>query len=254
MLRTELAFYIGCLNLDAQLRQMGEPTCVHIPAPAGERKLSFSGLYDVSLALSMGQKVVGNDVNADHKDLVIITGANTGGKSTFLRSVGLAHLMMQAGMFVPADSFSSEVSNGVFTHYKREEDATMESGKWDEELSRMSEIVNHIKPNSIILFNESFASTNEREGSEIASQIVTALLDKNVKVFFVTHLYHFASSFFEKELGGATFLRAERRQDGTRPFKLIEAEPLQTSYGEDLYETIFARGKQSHHDQSELNA
>jgi DNA mismatch repair ATPase MutS len=254
MLRTELAFYIGCLNLDAHLRQMGEPTCVPIPAPAGERKLSFSSLYDVSLTLSMGQKVVGNDVNADHKDLVIITGANTGGKSTFLRSVGLAHLMMQAGMFVPADSFSSEVCNGLFTHYKREEDATMESGKWDEELSRMSEIINHIKPNSVLLFNESFASTNEREGSEIASQIVTALLDKNVKVFFVTHLYHFASGFFEKSFEGATFLRAERRPDGTRPFRLIEAEPLQTSYGEDLYKTIFAGGRQSHNDQSELTA
>ena len=123
MLRTELAFYIGCLNLHAQLGQMGEPMCFPIPAPAGERKLSFSGLHDVALALSMERKVVGNDLNADRRDIVIITGANTGGKSTFLRSVGLAHLMMQAGMFVPAKSFASEVCDGIFTHYKREEDA-----------------------------------------------------------------------------------------------------------------------------------
>jgi DNA mismatch repair ATPase MutS len=218
---------------------MGEPTCLPVPAPAGERKLSFSGLYDVSLALSMRQNVVGNDLEADHRHLVIITGANTGGKSTFLRSVGLAHLMMQAGMFVPAGSFCSEVCEGVFTHYKREEDVTMESGKWDEELSRMSDIVDNIRPNSLLLFNESFASTNEREGSEIASQIVWALLDKHVKVFFVTHLYHFAHRFFDKKLEGVTFLRAERRPDGTRPFKLIEGEPLQTSYGEDLYRTVF---------------
>jgi DNA mismatch repair ATPase MutS len=252
MLRTELAFYVGCLNLSAQLRQLGEPTCIPVPVRAGERKLSFSGLYDLSLALSAGKKVVGNDMNADSKDLFIITGANTGGKSTFLRSIGLANLMMQAGMFVPADSFSSEICNGVFTHYKREEDTTMESGKWDEELSRMSVIIDHIKPNSVMLLNESFASTNEREGSEIASQIVTALLDRNVKVFFVTHLYHFAISFFNKKIGGATFLRAERRSDGTRPFKLVEAGPLQTSYGEDLYKTIFADGEQNPHNQSEL--
>ena len=75
-------------------------------APAGQRKLSFSGLYDVSLALSMKRKVVGNDLNADHSDLIIVTGANTGGKSTFLRSVGLAQLMMQAGMFVAAEIFA----------------------------------------------------------------------------------------------------------------------------------------------------
>jgi len=240
MLRTELGFYVGCLNLHAQLGQIGEPICLPLPASAGERKLSFSGLYDASLALSMGRKVVGNDLNADSRDLVIITGANTGGKSTFLRSVGLAHLMMQAGMFVPAESFSSEVCDGLCTHYKREEDTTMESGKWDEELSRMSEIVGKIKPNSILLFNESFASTNEREGSEIANQIVRALLDKGVKVFFVTHLYHFAHSCFAHRLDGGIFLRADRRADGTRPFKLIEGEPLETSYGTDLYDIVFA--------------
>jgi len=225
-----------------QLADLGEPMCVPVPAPAGERKLSFSGLYDATLALSARRKVVGNDLNADRKNLFIITGANTGGKSTFLRSVGLAHLMMQAGMFVPAESFSSEVCDGIFTHYKREEDRWMESGKWDEELSRMSEIVDNLRPNSLMLFNESFASTNEREGSAIAVQIVRALLDKHVKVFFVTHLYSFARSLFDQKLGSATFLRAERRPDGTRPFKLIEGEPLQTSYGKDLYDTIFSDG------------
>jgi hypothetical protein len=240
MLRTELAFYVGCVNLYAQLAQMGEPICFPISAPVGQRKLSLTGLYDVSLALSMRRKIVGNDLNADHRDLVMVTGANTGGKSTFLRSVGLAQLMMQAGMFVAADTFSSEVCDSIFTHYKREEDTTMESGKWDEELSRMSEIVDRINSNSMLLCNESFASTNEREGSQIASQIVGALLDRHVKVFFVTHLYHFAYSFFVRRSDRATFLRAERRLDGTRPFKLIEGEPLQTSYGEDLYRAIFS--------------
>jgi DNA mismatch repair ATPase MutS len=148
-------------------------------------------------------------------------------------------------MIVPAESFSSEICDEVFTHYKREEDSAMESGKWDEELGRMSRIVEHIRPNSLLLLNESFASTNEREGSEIASQIVRALLDRHVKVFFVTHLYHFAHGFIPRGSTDVTFLRAERLPDGTRPFKLIEAEPLQTSYGEDLYRTIFAEDERT---------
>lgn len=151
----------------------------------------------------------------------------------------MAQLMMQAGMFVPAESFAGEVCNGIFTHYKREEDASMESGKWDEELGRMSGIVDRIGSNALMLFNESFASTNEREGPEIAAQIVRALLDKEVKVFFVTHLYHFAQGWFENRLRTAMFLRAQRRPDGTRSFRLIEGEPLQTSYGEDLHKAIF---------------
>jgi DNA mismatch repair ATPase MutS len=239
MLRTELAFYLGCLNLYKQLAQMGAPMSFPLPVAPGEHRHSFKGLYDVCLALTMKQNVVGNDVNGDSKDLVIITGANQGGKSVFLRSIGLSGLMMQSGMFVPAESFCSNVCNGLFTHYKREEDATMRSGKLDEELSRMSDIVDNITTNSMLLFNESFAATNEREGSEIARQIVCALLEKGIKVFFVTHLYEFAHGFYDKGTENAIFLRAERQSDGRRTFKLIEGEPMQTSYGEDLYDKIF---------------
>ena len=239
MLRTELAFYVGCLNLHEQLVQLGEPISFPVPLAPCERKHAFQGLYDVCLALTLKQKIVGNDVNAGEKDLVIITGANQGGKSTFLRSIGLSQLMMQCGMFVPAESFSSNICDGLFTHYKREEDATMKSGKLDEELSRMSDIVDNITANSVVLFNESFAATNEREGSEIARQVVSALLEKRLKVFFVTHLYEFAHGFCDKEMGRAVFLRAERQDDGVRTFKLIEGEPLETSYGEDLYRRIF---------------
>ncbi len=236
-LRTELAFYLGCVNLHEQLSKKGEPVC--FPTPTNEPMLAFGGLYDVCLSLKMAQKVVGNDVNADGKELVIITGANQGGKSTFLRSIGLAQLMMQAGMFAPAESFRSKLCDRLFTHYKREEDVTMKSGKFDEELRRMSEIVDHITASSMILFNESFAATNEREGSEIAKQIVTALLQRHVRIFFVTHLYEFARGLCAMRLPNAIFLRAERRADAVRTFRLEEGEPLQTSYGRDLYEAIF---------------
>ena len=239
MLRTELAFYVGCVNLHEQLAQLGEPTCFPVPVAPGERRHSYRGLYDVCLALSMKQKVVGNDEGADKRDLVMITGANQGGKSTFLRGIGLAQLMMQCGMFAPAEAFCANICEGVFTHYKREEDTTMQSGKFDEELSRMSAIVEHIRPNAMLLFNESFAATNEREGSEIARQIICALLEKHIKVFFVTHLYEFAHGLHDKKMGNAIFLLAERQTDGGRTFKLIEGEPLQTSYGEDVYKGIF---------------
>ncbi len=237
-LRTELAFYIGCLNLHRQLTDRAAAICFPVPATLGARRHAFKGLYDPSVALD--RKVVGNDVIADDKDLVIVTGANQGGKTTFLRSVGLAQLMMQCGMFVPAESFGAEVCDGIFIHFKREEDNTMRSGKFDEELSRMNDIADRVRPNAILLFNESFAATNEREGSEIARQIVRALLEAKIKVFFVTHLFDFAHGWFEEKLSNALFLRAERQADGQRTFRMIEAEPLDTSYGEDLYRKIFA--------------
>jgi DNA mismatch repair ATPase MutS len=239
MLRTELAFYVGCLNLKHRLDGLAAPVCLPTAAPFGRPELSFTGLYDVCLALSAKRKVVGNDLNAAEKDLIVVTGANSGGKSTFLRSLGIGQLMMQAGMFVAAKSFSAEVREGIFTHFRREEDATMESGKLDEELGRMSGIVDGLSPRSMILFNESFSATNEREGSEIAAQITNALLENGVRVAFVTHLYEFARRLHERKMPNAVFLRAERLPDGTRTFHLSEAGPLRTSYGKDVYEAEF---------------
>ena len=239
MLRTELAFYVGCLRLYDQLAAKEEPTCFPAPTLPGTRRHSSTGLYDVCLSLRMPGRVVGNATAADNKNLVIITGANQGGKSSFLRSIGLAQVMMQSGMFVPAQAFRAELCPGLLTHYKREEDAAMESGKLDEELARMSAIAERLGPNSIVLFNESFAATNEREGSEIARQVVDALLAKHVKVFFVTHLYEFAHGFYQQKMDDALFLRPERHDDGTRTFRMLAGEPLQTSYGEDLYKEVF---------------
>jgi DNA mismatch repair ATPase MutS len=239
LLQTELAFYVGCINLFEQIQSLQEPVAFAILGAAHERSHSFQGLYDICLAMTLKQKVVGNDLNAPNKDLVIITGANQGGKSTFLRSIGLAQLMMQAGMFVPADAFQANLCTGLCTHYKREEDSAMVSGKLDEELSRMSDIVDHLSPNSLMLFNESFAATNEREGSEIARQITHALLEEQIKVFFVTHLYEFGHGLYDQNMGNAIFLRAERKAGGERTFKLIEGEPLQTSYGIDVYHQVF---------------
>jgi hypothetical protein len=239
MLLAELGFYVGCLNLQERLAEKGEPTCIPVALGVDESAFSAEGLYDVCLTLHVGDRVVGNDVAADGKELVVITGANQGGKSTFLRSVGLSHLMMQCGMFVPAVRFSANVCNGVFTHYKREEDVSMKSGKFDEELNRMSTIIDRIQPRSLMLCNESFASTNEREGSEIGRQIVRAMLGAHIKVVYVTHMFDLANGFRRQNVGNTLFLRAEREPDGRRTFRLIEGEPQSTSYGPDLYREMF---------------
>jgi len=241
MLRRELAFYAGCLNLADHLQTLGMPVCIPSLLPADSRNRSWKGLYDVSLVLTKEAAVVGNDFHAEDKRLYVITGANQGGKSTFLRSIGQAQLMAQCGMFVCAESFAVPVRRGVFSHFKKEEDVSMKSGKLDEELARMSEIADHIADGSLVLFNESFAATNEREGSEICRQITQALIDNGVEVFSVTHMYAFAVAFLGD--GKTQFLRAQRLENGERTFKVVSGEPLQTAFGEDLYRNIFEAQK-----------
>jgi hypothetical protein len=240
MLRAELAFHVGCTNLHGYLAARHIVTCFPKIMP-GENGPGFRthGLADIALALTTEAAIVGNDVEAVSDQLIVVTGANQGGKSTFLRSLGLAQLMLNAGMFVTAKTFESALCTGVYTHYKREEDAGMQGGKLDEELVRLGVIADAIRPGAWLLSNESFASTNEREGSELARQMVEAMLERGVRVAFVTHLYAFARTYYERHRVDALFLRAERLPDGTRSFRLTEGAPKETSYGDDLYREIF---------------
>jgi hypothetical protein len=239
VLRTELAFYLGCLNLHARLTAKSEPLCFPAAVGAGERAFSARGLYDPSLSLHLPAPTVGNDVDADGRALLVITGANQGGKSTFLRSAGLARLMAQSGMFVAAEAMRVSVGRRLFTHFKREEDASMRRGKLDEELARMSEIADQVSPGALLLMNESFASTNEREGSEIAREVVRALIDAGVGVLYVTHLYELAHTLHSEDGDDVLFLRAERLADGQRTFRIREGEPLPTSHGQDTFRRVF---------------
>ncbi|MEO8829543.1 MutS-related protein [Lapillicoccus sp.] len=239
LLRWEMAFYIGALNLYEELAAHGLPVAFPHARPPGGRQLNTTGLYDVCLGLRSGATVIGNDLDADAMSLLMITGVNQGGKSTMLRSIGLAQVMMQSGLFVAATAFRADTAGRVHTHFAREEDASMQSGKLDEELARMSEIVDQVEPGDLVLFNESFASTNEREGSRIARGIVDGLTEADVRVVYVTHMYDLAQTLAAQHRPDALFLRPERLEDGRRTFKVLPGDPLPTSYGRDVFEKVF---------------
>ncbi|HTX63720.1 MAG TPA: hypothetical protein VMD28_08775 [Acidimicrobiales bacterium] len=238
MLRAELGFYVSCLNLRAELVAKGAPVVLPVPLPQAPVRFSCTDLRDTALALQAAGPVVGNETDADDRPLVVVTGANSGGKSTFLRSVGIAQLMMQCGMYVTASSYRASIRFPVFTHFGREEDASMRSGRLDDELRRMDAIVVALKPHAVVLFNESFSGTNEREGSEIGRQIVHALLERDVAVFFVTHQFDLADGFRRSQPSTTRFLRAERAADGRPSYKLVAADPLATSFAVDVYRRI----------------
>ena len=238
MLRAELAFYVACLNLRSALLERGAPLVFPVPLPSEPARFACGDLRDTSLVLQTAGEVAGNDVDADDRPLVVVTGANSGGKSTFLRSVGLAQLMAQCGMYVTASSYRSSARSAVFTHFGREEDESMRSGRLDDELRRMSVIVDAAARHALVLFNESFSGTNEREGSEIGRQIVQALLERDVAVFFVTHQFDFADGFRRSRPSTTRFLRAERAAGGRPSYRLVPADPLPTSFAVDVFRRI----------------
>lgn len=236
-LRGELAFYMGCLTFAEGMKTAGLPVCFPDLTPMASDSRVWEQLCDVSLAVVTKGSVTGNDLTAEHKRLYLITGANQGGKTTFLRSLGLGQLMAQCGMPVGAKRFSAPLRRALFTHFKREEDRWMESGRLDEELERMRRITDAIRGGDLLLMNESFTSTGEAEGSEIARQVTQALLECGVEIAAVTHLRTYADAFLGR--AEAQFLRAQRLEGGARTYRILPGEPLETAFGEDIYNEVF---------------
>lgn len=238
-LQKEIAFYCGCIHLYNKLTKIGCKLSFPEIYEAEDNKFSFSGLFDVGLALSQDKQVVGNTLHLDNCKLIIITGANQGGKSTFLRSIGLAQIMLQCGMFVGAEKYEASICNGICTHFRKSEDTTLNRGKFEDELQRFSESIDELKPYSILMCNESFSSTNEKEGTEVALPIIDAMLDSNIRMFFVTHFYSIPFHYINCGEGSVKILQAERKEDATRSFKMVETQLAENSYGMDLYQCLF---------------
>ncbi len=237
-LHAQTAFYRGAVNLADHMARFELTFCY--PKVGEQGTLRFQELKEVVMTMEQRIEAVGNTCDMEDIMLLIVTGANQGGKSTFLRSVGIAQVMMQCGLMVTAESFESGIFPSLFTHFTRREDSAMNSGRLDEELGRMNQIIENLGKNSMILLNESFATTTEKEGSVIAYDIIKALNEAGVKVLTVTHLLSFAQRVYDetREGQGVEFFSAERLENGRRTFKMIQHAPELTSFGLDLYEKI----------------
>ncbi len=229
----ELTFYLAAMNLKNYLNYLK----LDVAIPNFSNNYNYNGLYDIAVGIKKHGDVVSNSHNTNSK-MWVITGANQGGKTTYLRSLGQAYLLAQAGLFVPAKQMELPIIENLFTHFDKEEDTNLESGKFDDELRRFDLMINKLKNNSLIMLNESFQSTDEHEGSKIGFEIIKAFRDSNVRVILVTHMFDLAT-LLKKEYNDSYFLRAERLNDGSRSFVLKEADALKTSYGKDLYDKIF---------------
>lgn len=234
----EIAFYMGVVQFMKRMEPLYITLMMPTPQPMGTKDTSFSNLYELSMAVYNQRKPVGNSATLKENRMTLITGANQGGKSTFLRSYGVAQVLMQCGMPVPASNFSAPIYAQIFTHFTRSEDEQLSNGRLSEELQRMSNMVSKTVPNSLFLLNESFASTTEKEGSKIAEGILDAFYEKEITTMMVTHLYQLAKKKYDEAKAGSHFLVAERMENGTRTYRMLTGEPTYTSFGTDLFKVL----------------
>jgi len=237
-LRRQLAFYVGAINLSGYFEKLGLPAAY---PRLSKGALKFSGMHCLSLSISAGSRPVPYDldVKAEGGFAVVVTGANRGGKTTFLKAVGQSLVLARAGLFVPADEFALPSTGAVYTHFPRREDRTLSYGKFEEEVKRLSAIVEGLRRGDYVLMDETFSSTNQVEASVVAEEVIAALVDSGVNVFYVTFLQDFLNRFLERYRERAVLLVPEVRQDGTRTFRLVRGKPT-PGYAIDIWRKYMA--------------
>jgi DNA mismatch repair ATPase MutS len=196
----ELALLLGGARLATTLQAVGLPVCRPQILAADERVTDLGEAYDPGLVLRAGgEDVVTNAVvlDADQARIWVLCGPNRSGKTTYIRAVGLAHLLGQAGLPVPARSARLSPVDAVFTHFPAREANQPGMGRLDQEADRLAAIFRQATRHSLVLLNEALAGTSALEAFDLARGVVRGLRLLGARAIYVTHLHELAAAAAE---------------------------------------------------------
>ena len=242
-LMPEILFYNRWAELTEKLSVTGMPLCKPEILDPEERRCTFKDVYNLKLAIN---KANGEDINiivndfefSDEHRIYILTGPNRGGKTIFTQAIGLAMLMAQWGVYIPASSAEISPCDNIYTHFPADENDTVDLGRLGEESQRLSGIFEVATRYSLLLLNESLATTSVAEGVFIAKDVVKAMRYLGTRAIFNTHMHDLASSVGEINASVEGDSRAESLitgvHDGERSFKVSIAPPQGVSYAADI--------------------
>jgi DNA mismatch repair protein MutS len=252
-LRDEMIFYSNAVNFLLKVRAAGLPVCKPEVLPADTREMNIKDTFNLNLFIRMYRnnafpdaQLVVNDVNLDEKGrIMILTGPNQGGKTVFTQGVGLTHILFQAGLFIPGSRGRISPVDNIFTHFQLEEQIVKAVGRFAEEAKRMQECLSKASSHSLILMNESFASTNYNESLYIVRDIMRIFRMLGPRIIFATHFHELASQVdrINAEVPGKGKLfsmvsmvtTSETRENGVkRTYKLVPRPPMGKSYARDM--------------------
>jgi len=189
----EIAFLLETGAYFKNLADMGYTlTC---PAVSSQREMILTGLIDASLAKRgiPGGEVVPNDVHMEDKggerlNFYILSGANGGGKTTYLRACTIAALFFVTGCPVTAKSGRMMPFDGIFTHFPANESFESD-GRFANETARADEITENATANSFAVFNETFSGTDEKKSEEYSARLAGTMAERGTFGIYVTHIH-----------------------------------------------------------------
>ena len=192
----DLPFYLGWLDLIRPLQDAGLPFC-YPDVSAADAGLDVHGLFDLALALRRdppGDGIVTNDLELSQAErLVVITGPNQGGKTSFARAIGQLHHLAAIGVLVPGSAAHVSLGDDVHTLFARAEDPTDLTGRLEAELTRARAILDELRPGAVVIMNESFSSTTADDALALNRALIGEMTRRGALCVVVTFLGELAA-------------------------------------------------------------
>lgn len=241
----QLEYYMGAIDMIRLCENSGLKMCRPEILPTSERKAEIKGLFDMiyfsesrrwNLNHQEHKSVVTNDISFDNENgFYILTGVNNGGKTTFVRALGICQIMAQTGLYVPAESCKISLVDYVYTHFPKEEQTGINSSRFTTEIKELKTISDTATDTSLLLMNESIQSTTPNECVDIAGEILKIFCLIGVRGIFATHLLDLAQRIDDINSANGvkskveSIIMAANSETGERTYKVQKGLPTKTS-------------------------
>lgn len=235
-LHDEIKFITCATTYILSIKAKGLPLCIPEISP----KYEIKSLYNPNICSYIkSANIVKNDATFDNDGKIfILTGANSGGKSVYLRAIGAAQVLFQLGLPIPAKSAKMNICTEIFTQFGSKVTDKI-GGRFENECKEVLKIYKEVTENSLVLFDELFASTNAYEGAIIAAKVLKRFAVVGAKCLYTTHMHDLAEKIDEINSipnikSHADTLCAEIH-DGVCTYKILRKRESAGSYAEEIF-------------------